>query len=44
MKQAKLFWLQNPSQTNEDDQHKVRHETSRIFKNKKKEYLKENIK
>jgi hypothetical protein len=39
-KQAKLQWLQNPSQNNGDNTQNLRHETSRIIRNKKKEYLK----
>jgi hypothetical protein len=42
-KQAKLQWLQNPSQTNKDNLQNVRHETSRIFRNKKREHLKAKI-
>jgi hypothetical protein len=43
-KQAKLQWLQNPSQINEDNLSNVRCETSVTFQNKKREYLKEKIK
>jgi len=35
--------LQNPSQTSGDNLNNVRHETSRTFRNKKREYLKEKI-
>jgi hypothetical protein len=42
-KQAKLQWLQNPSQTNADNLNNVRCETSKTFRNKKKEYFKEKI-
>jgi hypothetical protein len=42
-KQAKLQWLQNPSQINGDVLQNLRRETSRTFRNKKKEYLKDNI-
>jgi hypothetical protein len=42
-KQAKLHWLQNPNQTNRDNVQNVRHETSRIFRNKKREHLKGKI-
>jgi hypothetical protein len=42
-KQAKLQWLQNPSQINGDNLQNVRRETSRIFRNKKREYLKGKI-
>jgi hypothetical protein len=36
-KQAKLQWLQNPNQTNRDNLQNIRHETSRIFRNKKRD-------
>jgi hypothetical protein len=39
-KQAKQQWLQDPSEINGDNLNNVRHETSRHFKNKKREYLK----
>jgi hypothetical protein len=39
-KQAKLQWLQNPNESNRDNLQNVRCETSRIFRNKKREYLK----
>jgi hypothetical protein len=42
-KQAKLQWLQNTSQINGDNLQNLRHETSRIFRNKKREYLKGKI-
>jgi hypothetical protein len=42
-KQAKLQWLQNPNQTNRDNLQNVRHETSRIFRDKKREHLKGKI-
>jgi hypothetical protein len=42
-KQAKLQWLQNPSQINGDNLQNVRSETSRTFRNKKREYLKNKI-
>jgi hypothetical protein len=38
-KQAKLQWLQNSSQINGDNVRHLRRETSRIFRNKKREYL-----
>jgi hypothetical protein len=41
--QAKLQWLQNPSQTNGDNLKNLRLETSRIFRKKKREYLKGKI-
>jgi hypothetical protein len=42
-KQAKIQWLQNPNQNNGDNLHNVRWESSRYFRNKKKEYLKAKI-
>jgi hypothetical protein len=42
-KQAKLQWLQNPSQINGDNLQNLRSETSRICRNKKREYLKGKI-
>jgi hypothetical protein len=36
MKQAKLRWLQNPSQVNGDNIDNIRHEASRTFRTKKK--------
>ena len=38
-KQAKMEWLQDPNQSNVDNLNNVRHEASRHFRNKKKEYL-----
>jgi len=38
-KQAKSQWLQNPGQTNKDNLNNVRSETSRTFRNKKREYV-----
>jgi hypothetical protein len=35
--------LQNPSQTNEDNLNNVKHEARRTFRNRKQEYMKENI-
>jgi hypothetical protein len=35
-KQAKLQWLQNPSQVNGDNMHNVRREASRTFRTKKR--------
>jgi hypothetical protein len=35
-KQAKLLWLQNPSQMNEDNMDNVRCEASRTFRTEKK--------
>jgi Zn-finger nucleic acid-binding protein len=41
-KEAKLQWLQDPSEINGDNLNNVRREASRYFKNKKKtEYLKD---
>jgi hypothetical protein len=42
-KQAKLQSLQDPSEVNKDNLHNIRRETIRHFRNKKREYLKENI-
>jgi hypothetical protein len=42
-KQAKLQWLKYPSEINLDNLKNVRRETSRHFRNKKKEYLKGKI-
>jgi hypothetical protein len=42
-KQAKLQWLQNPSQVNGDNMDNVRREASRNFRTKKPEYLKNKI-
>jgi hypothetical protein len=42
-KQAKLQWLQDPSEANEDNLSDVRQEASRHFRNKKREYLKDRI-
>jgi len=38
-----MQWLQDPNQGNEDNLNNVRHEASRHFWNKKKEYLKAKI-
>jgi hypothetical protein len=38
-KQAKLEWLQDPSEINLDNLNTVRHDASRHFRNKKKECL-----
>jgi hypothetical protein len=43
-KQAKLQWLQNPSQINGENLQNLRRETGRIFRNKRREYLKGKIK
>jgi hypothetical protein len=42
-KQAKLQWLQDQDEINGDNLNNVRHETSRHFRNKKREYLKDKI-
>ena len=42
-KQAKLQWVQDPSQRNVNNLNNVRHEASRHFRNKKKAYLKAKI-
>jgi hypothetical protein len=42
-KQAKLQWLQDPSEINRDNVNNVRRETSRHFRNKKRNYLNDNI-
>jgi hypothetical protein len=42
-KQAKLQWLQDLKQINEDNLNNVRREAGRHFGNEKKEYLKEKI-
>jgi hypothetical protein len=39
-KQAKLQWLQNPSQVNGEIMDNIIHEASRTFRTKKREYLK----
>jgi hypothetical protein len=41
--QAKLQWLQDPSEANEDNLSDVRREASRHFRHKKMEYLKDKI-
>jgi hypothetical protein len=38
-----MQWLQDPSQSNVDNMNNLRHESSRHFRNKKKEYLKAKI-
>jgi hypothetical protein len=42
-KQAKLQWLQNPSKINGDNLKNLRRETSRTFRNEKRNYLKGKI-
>jgi hypothetical protein len=43
MEEAKLLWLQNPSQINGNNLQNLRHETNRTFRNKKRKYLKGKI-
>jgi hypothetical protein len=38
-----LQWLQDPSELNGDNLNNIRHEASRHFTNKKKEYMKDKI-
>jgi hypothetical protein len=40
---AKLQWLQNPNQTNGEKLKNAERETSSIFRNMKRKYLKEKI-
>jgi hypothetical protein len=42
-KQAKLQWLQDPSEINTDHLNNIRREISRHFRNKKREYLKKKL-
>jgi hypothetical protein len=42
-KQAKMHWIQDPSQSNVDNLNNVRRDASRHFRNKKKAYLKAKI-
>jgi hypothetical protein len=42
-KQAKLQWLQDPSEINKDNLNNIRCETSKHFRNKKRKYLKNKI-
>jgi hypothetical protein len=42
-KQAKLQWLQDPCEVNEDNLSDVGREASRHFRNKKREYVKDKI-
>ena len=39
-KQAKMQWIQYPSQNNVDNLNNIKHDASRHFRNKKKAYLK----
>jgi hypothetical protein len=43
MKQAKVQWLQDPSEANEYNLSDIRQEASRHFRNKEREYLKDRI-
>jgi hypothetical protein len=43
-KQAKLHWLQDPSEINGDNLSNVRCEAKRNFRNKGREYLKDKVK
>jgi hypothetical protein len=42
-RKAKLQWLQNPTEVTEDYHSNVRREASRLFRQEKREYLKEKI-
>jgi hypothetical protein len=42
-KQAKMHWIQDPSQSNVDNLNNVRRDASRHFRNKTKAYLKAKI-
>jgi hypothetical protein len=42
-KQAKLQWLHDPSEVNENNLSNVRREASRHFRNKKREYVKDKV-
>jgi hypothetical protein len=42
-KEAKLNWLQDPSEINGDNLNNLRREASRYFRNKKRKYLKDKI-
>jgi hypothetical protein len=42
-KQAKLQWLQEPSEANEDNLSDARREASRNFRNEKRQYSKDKI-
>jgi hypothetical protein len=43
IKQAKLQWLQDPSEINEDNRNNKRCDASRHFRNKRREYLNDKI-
>jgi uncharacterized NAD(P)/FAD-binding protein YdhS len=40
---SKLQWLQDPNKMNGDNLNNIRHEASRHFRNKTREYLKDKI-
>jgi hypothetical protein len=40
---AKLQWLKDPSEINDDNQNNVRYEARRHFRNNKRAYLKDKI-
>jgi uncharacterized protein YaaR (DUF327 family) len=42
-KQARLQWLQDPSKINGDNLNNIRHEASRHFRKKMREYMKDKI-
>jgi hypothetical protein len=42
-KRAKLHWLKDPSELNEEDVNNASREASRYFRNTKREYLKDKI-
>jgi F0F1-type ATP synthase assembly protein I len=42
-KQAKMQWIQDPSQSNADNLNNVRRDDSRHYRNKKKAYLRAKI-
>jgi hypothetical protein len=42
-KQAKMQWMQDPSQSNAENLNKVRRDASRHLRNKKKAYMKAKI-
>ena len=42
-KQAKMQWLHDPNESNVDNLNNVKHEASKLFRKKKKEYLEAKI-
>jgi hypothetical protein len=42
-KKAKLQWLPDPKEINEDNLNNIRREANRYFRNKKREYLKDKM-